>query len=342
MVGGDSNSINPSRSPIPEPQLKDGSDTSLTTVGSPTAPTALDLRGSNGSTPDTWRLHRDLHIRLLSGRFGAGSCELVFTAVEWDFDLLSGLIGDGSSCSFHFLRNKPASIPSNSSRNSRSYKDVKFINRKTGIVHGWLFPVGSWAPNIDSQSIASQLFAVSLFPYSGFLYFITKSKSAAKLTLFGFHFLLAFVGATSENKGKREPKQRLESTRIGAREFERNRDDLHIDRKRGSKTSVHITVVASANAVDFEPEDDDLMNEDAAGDASPQAAMPKLTSAITGGASTSLSGPKKTKGRGFRDEDADRQSRVASRGFESLSTDGGLGPQRSIEGWIILVCGVHE
>ncbi|XP_039013339.1 uncharacterized protein LOC120142973 [Hibiscus syriacus] len=98
--------------------------------------------------------------------------------------------------SFHFLRNKPASIPSNSSRDSRSYKDVKFINRKTGIVHGWLYPVDPWAPNIDSQSIASQLFAVSLFPYIGFLYFITKSKSAPKLTLFGFYFLLAFVGAT--------------------------------------------------------------------------------------------------------------------------------------------------
>ncbi|GFP86710.1 hypothetical protein PHJA_000814800 [Phtheirospermum japonicum] len=30
----------------------------------------------------------------------------------------------------------------------------------------------------------------------GFLYFITKSKSAPRLTLFGFYFLLAFVGAT--------------------------------------------------------------------------------------------------------------------------------------------------
>ncbi|XP_065858659.1 uncharacterized protein [Euphorbia lathyris] len=59
-----------------------------------------------------------------------------------------------------------------------------------------LLPVDPWAPSIDSQSIASQLFAFSLFPYIGFLYFITKSKSAPKLTLFGFYFLLAFVGAT--------------------------------------------------------------------------------------------------------------------------------------------------
>ncbi|KAG0447492.1 hypothetical protein HPP92_028307 [Vanilla planifolia] len=59
-----------------------------------------------------------------------------------------------------------------------------------------LFPTDPWSPTVDSQSIASQLFAVSLFPYIGFLYYITKSKTAPKLTLFGFYFLLAFVGAT--------------------------------------------------------------------------------------------------------------------------------------------------
>ncbi|XP_011101022.1 uncharacterized protein LOC105179123 [Sesamum indicum] len=67
---------------------------------------------------------------------------------------------------------------------------------KAIVCNGFLLPVDPWAPNIDSQSIASQLFAFSLFPYLGFLYFITKSKSAPRLTLFGFYFLLAFVGAT--------------------------------------------------------------------------------------------------------------------------------------------------
>ncbi|KAG6409348.1 hypothetical protein SASPL_127387 [Salvia splendens] len=70
------------------------------------------------------------------------------------------------------------------------------IARKGIICNGFLLPVDPWAPSIDSESIASQLFAFSLFPYLGFLYFITKSKSAPKLTLFGFYFLLAFVGAT--------------------------------------------------------------------------------------------------------------------------------------------------
>ncbi|PSS09365.1 Malate:quinone oxidoreductase [Actinidia chinensis var. chinensis] len=68
--------------------------------------------------------------------------------------------------------------------------------RRVGIVCGGLLPMDPWSSTIDSQSIASQLFAFSLFPYIGFLYFITESKSAPKLTLFGFYFLLAFVGAT--------------------------------------------------------------------------------------------------------------------------------------------------
>ncbi|GAV65054.1 RRM_1 domain-containing protein [Cephalotus follicularis] len=99
---------------------------------------------------------------------------------------------------------------------------------------------------------------------------------------------------------------------------------------------------ADVEALDFEPEDDDLMDEDGGVDdnnnaSSPRAApLPKLKSAITGGA-------KKTKGRGFREEsDADRHTRLASRDFDSLGSDGGPGPQRSIEGWIILVTGVHE
>jgi predicted neutral ceramidase superfamily lipid hydrolase len=47
-----------------------------------------------------------------------------------------------------------------------------------------------------SQSLASQLFAASLFPYLAFLFFLTRSGKAPRLTLVGFYFLLAFVGAT--------------------------------------------------------------------------------------------------------------------------------------------------
>uniref|UniRef100_A0ACD5U096 Uncharacterized protein n=1 Tax=Avena sativa TaxID=4498 RepID=A0ACD5U096_AVESA len=68
--------------------------------------------------------------------------------------------------------------------------------RGRAVVRCGMLPVDPWAPTMDSQSIASQLFAVSLFPYLGFLYFMTRSKTAPGLTLFGFYFLLAFVGAT--------------------------------------------------------------------------------------------------------------------------------------------------
>ncbi|KAL4651438.1 hypothetical protein ACB092_01G159700 [Castanea dentata] len=94
-----------------------------------------------------------------------------------------------------FLQN-PIKNPYRKRRESKCYRERLGGKRRGEIVCWALLPVDPWAPNIDSQSIASQLFAFSLFPYVGFLYFITKSKSAPKLTLFGFCFLLAFVGAT--------------------------------------------------------------------------------------------------------------------------------------------------
>ncbi|MBE9223021.1 DUF3593 domain-containing protein [Cyanobacterium stanieri LEGE 03274] len=40
------------------------------------------------------------------------------------------------------------------------------------------------------------LFAISLFPYLGFLWFLTKSQKAPKLALKGFYVLLLFVVIT--------------------------------------------------------------------------------------------------------------------------------------------------
>ncbi len=40
------------------------------------------------------------------------------------------------------------------------------------------------------------LFAVSLFPYLGFLWFLTRSQLAPKLALIGFYLLLLFVVVT--------------------------------------------------------------------------------------------------------------------------------------------------
>lgn len=40
------------------------------------------------------------------------------------------------------------------------------------------------------------LFAISLFPYLGFLWFLTKSKQTPRLALIGFYVLLLFVAVT--------------------------------------------------------------------------------------------------------------------------------------------------
>ncbi|CAI6002840.1 unnamed protein product [Closterium sp. NIES-65] len=113
---------------------------------------------------------------------------------------------------------------------------------------------------------------------------------------------------------------------------------------------------ADVDQVDYGADDDDLelaMEEDDAG-AAPVAAAPapKLRSTIAGGtaaaaaaASAAAAEARRTKGRGFReamDVERDGGDRVGGRAFESLDASGGPGPQRSVEGWIVLVTGVHE
>ena len=83
-------------------------------------------------------------------------------------------------------------------------------------------------------------------------------------------------------------------------------------------------------AVDFEPDEDDLMDEDA--NVSPQP-VPKLRSTISGGRPGYSAGDsnvaRKTKGRGFREEsEIDKNNRIAAKDFDSLDSDGTQGPQR--------------
>lgn len=42
----------------------------------------------------------------------------------------------------------------------------------------------------------ASLFALSLFPYLGFLWFLTRSQQAPRLALIGFYMTLVFVGVT--------------------------------------------------------------------------------------------------------------------------------------------------
>ena len=71
-------------------------------------------------------------------------------------------------------------------------------DRRTGRVAAFLDQ--AWGVSVDqktlTETLPQQLFALSIFPYAGFLYHLTKSKQAPKLTLFGFYFLLVFVFAT--------------------------------------------------------------------------------------------------------------------------------------------------
>ena len=47
-----------------------------------------------------------------------------------------------------------------------------------------------------ATTVSSNLFAFSIIPYAGFLYYLTKSKAAPPLMLFGWYFLLAFVAVS--------------------------------------------------------------------------------------------------------------------------------------------------
>lgn len=44
--------------------------------------------------------------------------------------------------------------------------------------------------------LKDQLFAISLFPYLGFLWFVTQSGKTPRLALIGFYVLLIFVAVT--------------------------------------------------------------------------------------------------------------------------------------------------
>lgn len=52
------------------------------------------------------------------------------------------------------------------------------------------------ARGLSVMTLKDMLFAVSLFPYLGFLYFLTRSPETPRLALIGFYLLLLFVIVT--------------------------------------------------------------------------------------------------------------------------------------------------
>uniref|UniRef100_A0A7S0WPK5 RNA-binding protein 8A n=1 Tax=Pyramimonas obovata TaxID=1411642 RepID=A0A7S0WPK5_9CHLO len=84
------------------------------------------------------------------------------------------------------------------------------------------------------------------------------------------------------------------------------------------------------SAIDYE--DDEILDEEEA--PMEEAAAPRLKSTITAGPT------RKQKGRGFKDA-MDVEQRFTGK-YESLESGTGPGPAKSVEGWIVMVTGVHE
>lgn len=78
---------------------------------------------------------------------------------------------------------------------------TRSIRRKEAFKTTRVWPLDqAWGVGVDTKTLTEtlpqNLFAFSIVPYAGFLFHLTRSKQAPKLTLFGFYFLLVFVFAT--------------------------------------------------------------------------------------------------------------------------------------------------
>lgn len=81
---------------------------------------------------------------------------------------------------------------------TRSSRVRTSVNKRNERTNGVTMVVDPWSVSPEAvDQIAAQLFAASLFPYLGFLYFLSKKETKCPpIANFGFRFLLAFVGAT--------------------------------------------------------------------------------------------------------------------------------------------------
>lgn len=98
--------------------------------------------------------------------------------------------------------NRPISSPCNLRLDKlhSSFRGARFLlpqktRNRLNVIN---MAVDPWSVSPElTDVLAAQAFAASLFPYLAFLYFIGKDEvQCPKLALFGFRFLLAFVGCT--------------------------------------------------------------------------------------------------------------------------------------------------
>ncbi len=66
--------------------------------------------------------------------------------------------------------------------------------QETGVGFGAIAPLFLLFPDLPISK--DSLFAISLFPYLAFLWFLTRSQQAPRLALIGFYMTLVFVGVT--------------------------------------------------------------------------------------------------------------------------------------------------
>eukprot|EP00242_Pyramimonas_sp_CCMP2087_P006465 CAMPEP_0198208044 /NCGR_PEP_ID=MMETSP1445-20131203/11434_1 /TAXON_ID=36898 /ORGANISM="Pyramimonas sp., Strain CCMP2087" /LENGTH=183 /DNA_ID=CAMNT_0043881293 /DNA_START=77 /DNA_END=628 /DNA_ORIENTATION=+ len=98
------------------------------------------------------------------------------------------------------------------------------------------------------------------------------------------------------------------------------------------------------SAIEYEG-DDEILEEEEMEEEAPMeeeaAPAPRLKSTIKSTiAATSSAAARKQKGRGFKDS-TDGEQRFTGK-YDSLESGSGPGPAKSVEGWIVMVTGVHE
>jgi len=95
--------------------------------------------------------------------------------------------------------------------------------------------------------------------------------------------------------------------------------------ERASQAAMAAANAGDVEVVDFDSDDDDLMDDDAP-EANP-ASAPRLRSTIAASGDSSAAA-RKTKGRGFREEPSSSRPLAGRSDFDSLGSDHGPGPLR--------------
>ncbi|MFM7471202.1 MAG: DUF3593 domain-containing protein [Nodosilinea sp. LVE1205-7] len=93
------------------------------------------------------------------------------------------------------------------------------------------------------------LFALSLFPYLGFLWFLTRTQATPKLALAGFYGLLVFVAVTIPAGAY---------ATLGRHQELANIDWLHGSAEALLTLSNVLVVVGFGQAVKAQPQDDEI------------------------------------------------------------------------------------